>query len=526
MSKKKDNGDDGLKGILSRISNLSQLNDLLSNMDEEEMMRFYDLVSNNTLTDQLLDDTWYSYNRPDYSSMAKPLAKWLLPLAKVANLNEVAIVSREAIEKAASMDRNQMENDLRNYIYAFLAAANGNDRETFFFTETAIPLIAAFQVMAKYQLTGLLDAVFETLKQNSELSRIIYLNGGEFIGSSIIYELGKNQMEKIVEFLCTQGIIPMVKTIAFDALVYIYFFEPKLKLTALHHITTYLQQCYEIGIHGGLMTNVDHYAATLAKANVREVLPLMKKIYANCDIPYIEVDGYNDMIRLMNDKRYTLHDTLIGMDIIIDDLDKFATTQQYDDYDDDFDEDDFYYDDSYSVLEDSQPQKCLTLKITLNGTAIPVERSISLPSNIYLNSLEEILEMLADWWGSGYDYEFEKDGKLYVDVSTPDTEDEDIYYTEDYTLQELLRKKGDTMTFRIWKGKSPHWENTITVTGCRDYRKSEKRLMKLVSVAHPYPTDKTRSIKAYETKVKKRQMDEPNPNILKKDLQAYEEDNF
>ena len=104
MSKKKDNGDDGLKGILSRISNLSQLNDLLSNMDEEEMMRFYDLVSNNTLTDQLLDDTWYSYNRPDYSSMAKPLAKWLLPLAKVANLNEVAIVSREAIEKAARLE--------------------------------------------------------------------------------------------------------------------------------------------------------------------------------------------------------------------------------------------------------------------------------------------------------------------------------------------------------------------------------------------------------------------------------------
>lgn len=522
MSKKKNNGNDDLKGIFS------QLNDLLSNMDEEEMRHFCDLIANDSQTDQLLDDTWYSYNHPDYASMAKPLAKWLVPLAKICDLNEVAIASREAIEKAANMDRGQMENDLRNYIYAFLAAAVDGDDSIFVHTEVAIPLIPAFHVMAKYQLTGLLDAVLETLKQNSELSRKIYLSGGEFVGTAIIYELGKNQMEKISEFLRTQGLIPMVKPIAFDALVYVYFLEPKLRLSALHHITSYLQQCYDLGTEGGLMTNVDHYANTLAKANVREALPIMKKIYQDCDIPHIEVNGYNDLVSLMNDKTYTLNTHLLTMEDIIEDLNNFANTQQLD-YDTDFydsDYDDFDYEDRYTVLEEGEPQKCLTLKLTLNGTALPLERTISLPSNIFLDSFATILEMLVDWWDTGYVEEFEKDGDLYVMIDDVRYDEDDVFFAEDHTLQNLISKKGDTMIFRIWKGNGMHWENTITVTDCREYKKSEKSLLKLISATYPYPTDRMRSIKAYETKVKKGQMDEPNLTLLKKDLKSYEEDNF
>ena len=90
----------------------------------------------------------------------------------------------------------------------------------------------------------------------------------------------------------------------------------------------------------------------------------------------------------------------------------------------------------------------------------------------------------------------------------------------------MISKKGDTMIFRIWKGNGMHWENTITVTDCREYKKSEKSLLKLISATYPYHTDRMRSIKAYETKVKKGQMDEPNLTLLKKDLKSYEEDNF
>ena len=129
MSKKKNNGKDNLLDLLSDFQNL------LSGMNEDELRLFDNLLSNNPKTEELMDSNWYDYQRPNYAKMSKPLAEWLLPMAKVISFEDIPQIGDEAIAKAATMDPTVVESDLRNYIYAFLADANNDASGTFEFND-------------------------------------------------------------------------------------------------------------------------------------------------------------------------------------------------------------------------------------------------------------------------------------------------------------------------------------------------------------------------------------------------------
>ncbi len=318
---------------------LKNLEEQFDQLDEEQKEILKDIFQGNVDYNEILDKQWYRYDRPNYEEISKPVAKWLKPLTEPDLDYDIYDICQKLAEKAAKMSKKKMTTDLQNFVYRYLAFLN-NDiyrQDEFEDNEYAFTLFAAFWLMEHFQLESLLDTALETLKQPSEVLNFIYSISDEENGTIILYQLGKNQMDKLYEFLQTPGFLPSTKTIVFDALASIYYYEPTLKLKALHYISNYLKICQQIGLQGGDMTNVDHYANTLAMVNAKETLPLLKIIYDTTDVPCIEINGYDDLVEKMNDMENVLDEVMPTMDNIIFDIQDFARGD--DDFDDDFDED-------------------------------------------------------------------------------------------------------------------------------------------------------------------------------------------
>ncbi len=325
--------DDTSNGWLEIVKRLEKKFDMLDD-DQKELVK--DLLDNEFDYNEMMDTIWYKYDRPNYGKMSQPIAKWLKPLTQADLETEIHDICLNLAKEAKAMDKHQVANDLKNFVFRYLAYLNNDidDAEGFNNSEYAYPLYGIFWLMAHFHLDFLLDVAFETLKQKSDILQFIYSMGEEETGSAIIYELGKQHMDKLDDYLRATGFIPFGKTIVFDALAYIYANEPKLKLKSLNYISNYLRLCQKIGMEGGDMTNVDHYASTLAKVKAKETLPLLKKIYDTTEVPNIEIEDYDDLVEKMNEEEYNMEDTFILMDDIIFDIQEFANGE-FEEYPDD-----------------------------------------------------------------------------------------------------------------------------------------------------------------------------------------------
>ena len=322
---------------------LKELEDKIDQLDEEQKSIIEDMLNGDLDYNEMMDNEWYRYDRPNYGNLSKPIAKWMEFLTDEELEYDIHDICVRQAKKVKKMDMRQMEEDLRNFVYRYLAYLNNDIDESEFsdHAEEAYPLYAAFWFMAHFHLDSLIDVVLETLKQKSDILQYIYPFSEEETGTSILYELGKDHMDKLEEFLLTPGFLPSTKPIVFDALAYIYYNNPTLKLKALHYISSYLQTCQKIGVQGGDMTNIDHYANTLALVNAKETLPLLKKIYDTAEVPNIEIEGYDDLEEKMKDQEYILEDAYFLMDDILLDIQSFVNKEYEEDDDDESVFDDF-----------------------------------------------------------------------------------------------------------------------------------------------------------------------------------------
>ncbi|MBO4850308.1 MAG: hypothetical protein J5529_05315 [Prevotella sp.] len=544
---------------------LQHLKDTFEDMSEEEREVFERIAKGDLNIGGAIDENWHTCELPDYSSMIHPIAEWLQPLATFSRLSEIKELCEQAAREAEKLERGQLVADLHNFIYTYLAFMLGENK-VFRVKRNNKHLFAAFWLIARFNLTEMLDDVLETLKQKYDVLNYIYLTGTEFVGTAIIYEIGKNQMEKLVEFLNSSGYIPMAKPIVFDALAYIYKFEPDLRLKALHHINNYLQRCLDIGLEGGHVANISHYAHTLACVHAKETLPMLRRIYKNVDIPAIEVRDLKEVEKIMGDPKKTLNEILPkNMDDFINDLEKFAKKEELDekdDQEDDWDDDDWDDDDDldedWEELDDDEvdeddddwddendeddedwededdecylfnedmEQKKYILKVNLEGTKNKVERLLQVPSNMYLDSLVDFLFITFDWIKISSTMSwFESGRRKYIENDPSDQEPDGVkvFRAADYVVSEVISRRSPSVGFCMQVG-STIWRCKVRLeeTGMYD-EDGEEPYVKLLKAKGPFPVYTMLEMGDYERCLKAGRLDEPDIEEINEEISDYE----
>ena len=543
-------------------------------LSEEQIEAIQDIAEGGLDVEEMMDEQWFNYSLPDYKKLAEPIAPWLQPLALFKDISDIFELCEEAEKEAAKMERQQVAKDLHHYIYAYLAFLHdSNDFTSFDIDYNFKNLFAAFRLISRFNLTELLDDVLETLRQPYAILDHIYLEGRDFVGANILHDIGKGQMDKLMEFLGQQGYIPLAKPIVFDALVLTYKYEPELRLKALHNINTYLNRCLQIGLDGGSISNVSHYAYILAMAHAKETLPLLKKIYDSLDIPCIEVDGIEDVEFIMDNPNLDISNIIptttddafqMMVENVDEDEDWDEDEEDWEEDEEDWDEDEEDWDEDEDEDEDEEDEnedededeededededeedwdeeeeededsnylfdtdfeiKQYQIQVTLQGTLHQMVRLLKVPSNIYLDSLAQFL-LLSLQWNVTDDCWFETPKTIYTNIDI-DLSQEKQKRKElgdfDTTILEELFTYGKKVTFVVKEGEMP-WVFDIHLNKADHYFEDEKSYVELLQAIGPAPASSMDTMKEYENDLTEGRLLQPNIKDINKEMDYLEE---
>ena len=558
----------------------------IDNLSEEQIEALQKMSEGNYNVANMMDDRWHDYPLPDYSKLSKPIAEWLQPMALFEDSSDIFEICEEAEKVASQMERQQVIDDLRNFIHAYLAYLYDDELETFDNYDNFKSLFSAFRLISRLNLTELLDDVLETLKQPYNILDHIYLSGNDFVGTIILHDIGKGQMDKLEAFLQESGYIPMAKPIVFDALAFTYKYEPALRLKALHHINNYLNRCLQIGLGGGDVSNVSHYANTLAWVHAKETLPLLRKIYESLYIPSIEIDGMEEVEDIMNNMEMELEvitPTTIDEALQIiseyddddedwddededdedwdeedeeeedDDDDEEDEEDDDDDEDDDEDDEDYEDDEDGDVDEDwddeddeddedeeldednmenlnflfdpdFEMRQC-QLQVTLQGTLHQMARLLKVPSNIYLDSLAQFILISLSWSETDTCW-FETPHEIYTDIFPGlipnNKKKKELFELDASILEDLFTPSKNKVTFIVKEGDTP-WVFDIKLSKTDHYFEDDKSYVELLKAKGPAPASSLDTMEEYENNLAEGELELPDIESINKEMKDLED---
>ena len=150
------------------------------------------------------------------------------------------------------------------------------------------------------------------------------------------------------------------------------------------------------------------------------------------------------------------------------------------------------------VVEYKYPRKGATkyvLRISLVGASPRVWREIAVPSTIKLTSLAHVI-VLAMGWEENHLSMFKKWRKEYhVYMDGAEMYDYPIEDAGEYALCDLL-SAGEETTFVYDFGDN--WRHRVKVTDCVEYRKDEKRYVRLLDGKNACPPNDVGGINGYK----------------------------
>ena len=297
---------------------------------------------------------------------------------------------------------------------------------------TALPMIAGFQLVDDFQLTGLLDIILELLKQDMDFYEF-YFGTFEDTITLILAHVGVGHLDELKEMIKTEGFLPEAYPIIFKAVVQMAVENPFCRLQVLAWAADVLKSCVEVTIPAMAM---DWLVVALAEIKAVDLLPLVKDIYKQFDIqPVIIKGGIKEITKLLSkgtderivgfaDFKELLNLLLEGEDCNFD----------VDDYwfNDDEEERDadalFYKECGYKPAKPAKPKAktarkgkrkyALVLDVTLKGSPRKVYRQLVVPSDLTLNHLGEILVRAVGW--EGYHLNQFIDGETYYSELSDD----------------------------------------------------------------------------------------------------------
>lgn len=452
---------------------LDALTDMLGAMSPEERMQLManleKIAQSESPVNDLLEVT-YTYQCPDYTREVKPLAGYLQPLLRSALPSDVLLAYEEAYGEMVSLSHQEQEDVMRNFFMHILA-----DGLTRCFAQeanaTALPMIAGFQLVDDFKLTGLLDIILELLKQNMDFYEF-YFGAFEEAITLILAHVGVGHLEELKEMMKTEGFLPEAYPIIFKAVVQMAVEDPFFRLQVLGWAADVLKSCVEVTFPAMAM---DWLVEALAVIKAVDLLPLVKDIYKKFDIqPMIVKGGIKEITKLLSkgtDVRIVgFADFKQLLNLL---LEGEACNFEVDDdwFDDDDDERDadalFFKECGYKpgkpkakTARKGKQKYALILDVTLKGSPRKVYRQLIVPSDLTLNHLGEILVRAVGW--EGYHLNQFIAGKTYY--AEPSDDDWMMDMQEDaskFTIGSLLNRVKSKIKWEYDFGDS--WVHEITL---------------------------------------------------------------
>ena len=452
---------------------LDALTDMLGAMSPEERMQLManleKIAQSESPVNDLLEVT-YTYQCPDYTREVKPLAGYLQPLLRSALPSDVLLAYEEAYGEMVSLSHQEQEDVMRNFFMHILA-----DGLTRCFAQeanaTALPMIAGFQLVDDFKLTGLLDIILELLKQNMDFYEF-YFGAFEEAITLILAHVGVGHLEELKEMMKTEGFLPEAYPIIFKAVVQMAVEDPFCRLQVLGWAADVLKSCVEVTFPAMAM---DWLVEALAVIKAVDLLPLVKDIYKKFDIqPMIIKGGIKEITKLLSkgtdvqivgfaDFKQLLNLLLEGEACNFDVGDDW-----FDDDDDERDADALFFKEcgykpgkpKAKTARKGKQKYALILDVTLKDSPRKVYRQLIVPSDLTLNHLGEILVRAVGW--EGYQLNQFIAGKTYY--AEPSDDDWMMDMQEDaskFTIGSLLNRVKSKIKWEYDFGDS--WVHEITL---------------------------------------------------------------
>lgn len=452
---------------------LDALTDMLGAMSPEERMQLManleKIAQSESPVNDLLEVT-YTYQCPDYTREVKPLAGYLQPLLRSALPSDVLLAYEEAYGEMVSLSHQEQEDVMRNFFMHILA-----DGLTRCFAQeanaTALPMIAGFQLVDDFKLTGLLDIILELLKQNMDFYEF-YFGAFEEAITLILAHVGVGHLEELKEMMKTEGFLPEAYPIIFKAVVQMAVEDPFCRLQVLGWAADVLKSCVEVTFPAMAM---DWLVEALAVIKAVDLLPLVKDIYKKFDIqPMIIKGGIKEITKLLSkgtdvrivgfaDFKQLLNLLLEGEACNFDVGDDW-----FDDDDDERDADALFFKEcgykpgkpKAKTARKGKQKYALNLDVTLKDSPRKVYRQLIVPSDLTLNHLGEILVRAVGW--EGYHLNQFIAGKTYY--AEPSDDDWMMDMQEDaskFTIGSLLNRVKSKIKWEYDFGDS--WVHEITL---------------------------------------------------------------
>lgn len=272
--------------------------DALNGMSpEEKMMLMADLENFASSGRSLgeMQESVYTYQSPDYTQQVKLLAEYLQHLLKAFMPSEILAAYEVAHQAMASLSQQEQEDAMRNFFMFILADGLTHDFDEDVET-SGLPIIAGFQLVDDFKLTGLFDVILETLKQNQNFYEFYY-SGYEEVTTLILAHVGVGHLEELKEMMNTDGFMPEVYPTVFNAVVQMAVENPSCRLQVLTWVADVLKSCIDFTMPAMAM---DWIVKSLAQIKAVELLPMIKNIYKNYRVPPVEIeDGIKGVTKLL-----------------------------------------------------------------------------------------------------------------------------------------------------------------------------------------------------------------------------------
>ena len=282
MAKKK-------KGKNSGNPVLNALTEMLNQMSPEEKMMLMADLENFAQSGRSLGDVQenvYAYQRPDYTQQVKPLAEYLQYLFSAYMPSEILAAYNVAHREMASLSHQKQEEAMRNFFMFILADGLTHDFDEDVET-SGLPIVAGFQLVDDFKLTGLFNVILETLKQNPSFYDFYYY-GYEETTTLILAHVGVGHLEELKEMMKTDGFVYDSYPTVFNAVVQMAVENPSCRLQVLTWVTDVLKSCIDITIPAMAM---DWIVKSLAQIKAAELLPMIKNIYKEYRVPPVEIEN-------------------------------------------------------------------------------------------------------------------------------------------------------------------------------------------------------------------------------------------
>ncbi len=535
MAKKDDHTDPFLQMF-------NEMKDMFQGMNEEQREEIKRLFHNRTSMIELENKKFYSYQKPDYKSKSTHVIRWLGPFWNAQNDDDKVLLCKfvESDIRNQGVTQESLKEEIRGYLYHVFDTFDPDQHENHW------RLYGPFWIMEKQQMTDCLDLVLESLRQDAFFFHNYFIGFSEWI-SAVVYQLGKNQIDTLEQFIYEQGIMPDAKPIVFNALVWIYLQHPEKKLQITSIILKFLDHCLDICKKGASPFNIEDYAIACVTAEIKETLPILRQLFTELHFPTRTITGgYEELEQLMNNKNHqfcclydNMNDFLYDEEELfqLDEADFPASGEAEDDEEDDdpfdyIDDDDFCDDDDDfcdddSIYYEEEKAKRYIVHIELQDAPEKVERTLQVPSNIYLTSFTELLMLAFGRQDVPEQYEY-NDGDLRYRSDIDDFvleeeywEMEDPYYT---TLSEILRKKGNTATFNIMKGNKTIWRHVLTLEKSGRYTEKTEHRISLNDGQGYYPIKSIKNMDEHIARYNAGKLRRPNLDTIRKRIRNFEED--